>query len=228
MFIGWEVLDSAETQRGVVPGQNRQIDVTLRMNEQMAGPGFLGVGWGSQKMRGAEIWFCTIKEEFLDTYDGFAEACSESYRQDDTADMFSCCLAPGTQHAAPICADSSNPIFYELEVVDWCLQNDQSLVTVRAPVCDDNYNDIGEGRTCFRLYSTEDRKMDFILAYNPLAQNRPHGYQRRTAAQVDLIAGVLTQAETQIADDGLIATHAIFMLLSWMILAPAGVYVSCN
>ena len=67
--------------------------------------------------------------------------------------------------------------------------------------------------------------MDFIVAYNTLLSNRPHGYQRRTNAQVDLNAGVLTQSEAGIADDGLIATHGAFMLVGWLLLAPWGVFV---
>jgi hypothetical protein len=68
--------------------------------------------------------------------------------------------------------------------------------------------------------------MDFIVSYNPMALNRPHGYQRRTSAQVDLIAGALTQRESLVTDTGLLATHGVFMLVAWMIAAPLGIFVS--
>ena len=68
-------------------------------------------------------------------------------------------------------------------------------------------------------------KMDFIVAFN-LNAIVNHGYMKRTSAQVDLNAGFLTESEAPIADEGLIATHAVFMLIAWMLVAPASVFVS--
>ena len=132
--------------------------------------------------------------------------------------MFSCCIAPGGLHYVNECSNQeTNPNHYDLEVVDWCLSETSSSVTVRAPACAENN---AEDKNCFRL-----GKSDFIVAYNPLSQDRPHGYQRRTSGQVDLNAGVLTQREAETADEGLIATHAVFMLIAWMLFAPWAIFV---
>lgn len=181
-------------------------------------------------MLGAEIWFCTVNDQAMKSLGPFPDECVLQTEKTEREELFSCCVAPGTMHNAPVCSGVDAPIYYDLEVTDWCLSLESSSVTVRAPVCDDDAVDgtFGDPRECFRLSSTSDGKMDFIVAYNPLAQNRPHGYQRRTSAQIDLKGGVLTSAESQISDEGLIATHAVFMLLSWMVLAPAGIFVGLS
>jgi hypothetical protein len=43
---------------------------------------------------------------------------------------------------------------------------------------------------------------------------------------MDLIGGDLTERESLVTDQGLLATHAIFMLIAWMICAPVGIFVS--
>lgn len=180
-------------------------------------------------MNGAEIWFCTIDEDSFDSVGpSFPEECSET--NNSTVPMFSCCLAPGKNHIKPECANSEAAVFYELEVVDWCLSTTQSLVTLRAPLCndDDTEGDTSQdtSRNCFLQSSTPGGEIDLMVAFNPSDQTRPHGYQRRTHVQVDLSAGSLTQAESVVADEGLLAAHAIFMLFVWMLLAPLGVFVS--
>ena len=95
---------------------------------------------------------------------------------------------------------------------------------MRAPACSDNPSEGGGDelqRDCFQLSPAK----DFIVAYNPRAQGRTHGFQRRTHSQVDLFAGVLTQSEGGTADEGLIATHAIFMLVAWLLFAPWAIFV---
>lgn len=180
-------------------------------------------------MNGAEIWFCAIDgDAFNSASSSFPDECSET--NNSTLPMFSCCLAPGKKHIKPECADSKASVFYELEVVDWCLSTTQSSVILRAPLCNDDDMD-GDtsqhaSRNCFLQSSTADGEMDLIVAFNPSDQTRPHGYQRRTHVQVDLSAGSLTQAESVVADEGLLAAHAIFMLFVWMLLAPLGVFVS--
>lgn len=213
--------------------------MTLSFLEQMQEPGYIGIGWESQVMKGAHMWFCTVnEEEFGEIRDNMPEDCRERFldsedEEDDlAATLFSCCLAIGTLHNAPQCVQPDDArAYYELEVTNACLSNTMAAVTVKAPVCATGEDQDGSDsivlsrRTCFKTSSTPDGKMDFIAAYNPLSAIRPHGYQRRTSAQVDLTAGILTQEETETVDSGLIATHGIFMLLGWLILAPWGIFI---
>lgn len=206
------------------------IDVSLTVMEEMEGPGYIGIGWGKQGMNGAHIWFCPVNFGELMAMGGIPNKCSANMTDSLKRNVFSCCLAPGTHHNAPVCSEPGDEPYYTLDVVDWCLSKEESSVTVRALVCKDdvggNNNANGTIKECFEMSSTPDGKMDFIVAYNPLSNSRPHGYQRRTNAQVDLIAGILTQGEAQTADKGLIATHGVLMLVGWMLLAPWGVFVS--
>lgn len=204
------------------------IDVTLSIQEPMEGPGYLGIGWEELAMKGAHIWFCTVDNDSLQAYLPLPSDCTAP-NATSPSPMFSCCLAPGTYHEKPLCSKSSDDLFYSLEITDWCISSETSSVTVRAPVCNNDETvaiDSGsEKRNCFRTVSTEDGAMDFIVAYNRVANSRPHGYQRRTNAQIDLTAGVFTQEEASTADDGLIATHGAFMLFGWLGLAPWGVFI---
>lgn len=212
---------------GEVNSKGRSITVTLKASQRMSGPGFLGVGWGSSVMNGAEIWFCTIiSDKFSSITRPFPDSCSSAT---DNASLeqaaFSCCVARGNQ-AKPSCVDSEASVFYPLEVVDWCLSESESIISVQAPVCNDEVKLSSDGqRNCFALSSTPEGDIDMIVAYNPSAQNRPHGFQRRSSSRVNLKAGILTQLEESLADDGLIAYHAISMYIFWMFLAPLGVFI---
>ena len=141
--------------------------------------------------------------------------------------MFSCCLAPGTHHNVPQCiSHSDSDPHYSLDIVDWCLSSDASSVTVRTLICNDKEeNAVSTGKKCFQIGPTANGRMDLVVAYSTISQHRPHGYQRRTDAQVDLRAGIVTQDEAATADPGLIATHGVFMMIGWMILAPWGVFI---
>ena len=228
--VSWSVNDPSTTDRTLQAGEGRNIEVTVSANEIMEGAGYIGIGWGKQEMNGAEMWFCTVNKNLFPSRGALPRDCQSSGRDssnDDTREsMFSCCVARGGLHAVPACADLGDDVFYELDVVDWCLSTSSSSVTIISTVCSDEDGDSDLQRDCFRLSSTPEGKMDFIVAYNPFVQNRPHGYQRRTAAQVDLNAGVLTQSESELADVGLLATHALFMLVAWMICAPWAIFVS--
>jgi hypothetical protein len=201
------------------------IEVTMNFNERMNNPGFLGVGWRSQQMKGAEIWWCTVNADVFAT-ETFPDACdANSGKVNFGNKLFSCCVADGGLHVQPVCSSPDASVYYELTIVDWCLTPGTSRVTVTAPVCDDNEQLTNGKVNCFRTTSNANGEMDFIVAFNP---NRigNHGYQMRTAAAVDLSAGVLTQNESDTADVGLIATHAIFMLFGWMVFAPMAIFVS--
>jgi hypothetical protein len=220
--------DPSLEDRKLQLGQGRTIEVTVKANELMQDPGYIGIGWGSQQMSSAEIWFCTINTDEFKDKGTLANECPRN-RANLGETMFSCCVTPGTMHGIPRCAVPGDEIFYPVEVAESCLTTDSSSVTIRAPVCMDPADDTspeGPLRNCFRLSSTPDGKMDFIVSYNPMALNRPHGYQRRSSAQMDLIGGDLTERESLVTDQGLLATHAIFMLIAWMICAPVGIFVS--
>jgi hypothetical protein len=224
--LGWliEVPSVADTR--VEPDLGSTIEVTLIANERMNAPGYLGVGWRSQVMKGAEIWWCTVNSDAY-ALETFPDSCDAENKVDLQQKMFSCCVAPGELHVQPVCSDENDAVHYELTVVDWCLTPVSSRVVVNAPVCDDDYDaESSDGKVnCFRTASNTNGEMDFIVAYNP---NRigNHGYQMRTAAAVDLSAGILTQSEAHVADTGLIATHAMFMLFGWCVLTPMAIFVS--
>ncbi|CAJ1957528.1 unnamed protein product [Cylindrotheca closterium] len=206
---------TAEQDSGEEPG--RTVEVTLTAEEGFDGVGFMGVGWRARTMNGADIWFCTIDPENFVVTPGSCDS-----RQTEPF-AFNCCVARGA-NVMPNCLGLSDPDFYPLQVVDWCLDADQSSVTIRADVCAGD--DVGgKTRNCFQSSSNGDGTMNMIAAYNP-SRVRPHGFQRRTSTVVDLKAGIQTADEGNVAQEGLIAYHAITMLVFWMFLAPIGIFVA--
>mmetsp|Transcript_5710 Transcript_5710/g.13451 ORF Transcript_5710/g.13451 Transcript_5710/m.13451 type:complete len:1254 (+) Transcript_5710:47-3808(+) len=190
------------------------IELTLTANAEMEGAGFLGVGWRSRKMAGAEIWFCTVNPGLFGQ--GITPNCDD---RQTTPDMFQCCVASGA-NVKPSCLSPEDSRHYELDVINWCLSPEESSVTVKALVCDEHVE-----TDCFDISSNPDGSIDMIVSYNPNDQNRPHGFQRRTSTVVDLKAGIMTASEDGVADTGLIAYHGITMLVFWMIMAPIGIYI---
>lgn len=225
--MGWQIENPTAADLRAQPDMISTIQVSMNINVRMNAPGFLGVGWRSQEMKGAEIWWCTVNADVFAT-ETFPDACdADSDKVNLEKKLFSCCVADGGLHVQPVCSGADAAVFYELTIIDWCLTPGTSSVTVTAPVCDDTEQFANGKVNCFRTSSNANGEMDFIVAYNP---NRigNHGYQMRTAAAVDLSAGVLTQSESDTADVGLIATHAIFMLCGWMLFAPMAIFVSLN
>lgn len=225
--MGWQIEVPSAADTSVEPDLGGTIEVTLIANERMNAPGFLGVGWRSQVMRGAEIWWCTVNSEPF-AAETFPSSCDgTTSKMDVEPKMFSCCVSPGQLHVQPVCSNENDAVHYELTVIDWCLTPESSRVIVSAPVCaDDDDSAFVDGKVnCFRTTSNENGEMEFIVAYN---HNRigNHGYQMRTGAAVDLSAGILTQSEAHVADTGLIATHAVFMLFGWCVLTPIAIFVS--
>jgi len=222
--LGWQIDVPTAADLRDQPDMKSTIEVSMIFNERMNNPGFLGVGWRSQEMKGAEIWFCTANADVFAT-ETFPEVCdANSNKVNLEKKLFSCCIADGGLHVQPVCSSPDAAVYYELTIVDWCLTPGTSRLVVTAPVCDDNAQFDNGKVNCFRTTSKANGDMDFIVAYNP---NRigNHGYQMRTAAAVDLSAGVMTQVESETADVGLIATHAIFMLFGWMVLAPMAIFI---
>ena len=220
----WAFKDEEETTE-------RLIDVTLATMKEMSQPGYLGVGWRESKMKDAEIWFCTINEADFNSYraslpeNAFPDECTP---EDNVGKpMFSCCLASGKAQVMPECSTEDDGVYYKLEVIDWCLTQEKSEVVVQAPVCADDVTDANFDGNCFRLTSdSSNDEIDFIVAYNVNGLTSPHGMNQRTNAKANLNEGIQTVAETTVSDTGLIVTHALFMLFSWMVLAPLAIFVS--
>jgi len=218
MSMSWAIRDTPVTAEELVDDDNsgptRTIEVTLTANEGFDGAGFMGIGWRARTMNGAEIWFCRINPENFVVTPG---SCVGERQTEPQA--FSCCVARGG-NVVPQCLEENDQSYYPLQVIDWCLDEEESSVKIRTDVC------FGEQKTsnCFEPSSNGDGTIDMIVAYNP-SRVRPHGFQRRTSTVVDLKAGILTAEETAIAQEGLIAYHAITMLVFWMFLAPIGIYI---
>eukprot|EP00980_Cylindrotheca_fusiformis_P016407 scaffold4891_cov140-Cylindrotheca_fusiformis.AAC.4 len=198
----------------------RSMEMTVTAHHVMDGAGFLGIGWRARFMFGADIWFCRVNpSEFGAFPRPFPDSCD--VRQ-AAPEMFLCCVATGV-NVVPTCREPNDPGFYELNVLSWCLSTSEASVTLRTAVCND---DDEEKNGCFELASNIDGTIDVIAAFNPSAQNTPHGFQRRTSSVVDLKAGILTAPESGVADTGLIAYHAVTMMVFWMFLAPMGIYIA--
>ena len=183
----------------------RFIDLTLRVGELIQ-DGYVGIGWGSDSMRGAEMWFCTANNNVEPS-----DTCSEAISTDT---YFSCCVAEANNHVVPHCLDES----YHLEVISSCLSNEESFVTIQAPLCKLNG---GEGDECFELPFSN---TDFIAAYSPLGVG-PHGFSRRTSGQLDLNTGWGSAASSEAANGGLFALHGGTMIICWFILVPAAIWI---
>lgn len=204
--ISWTFTQSSD--------KTRNIDVTLRVDELIQG-GFVGVGWGSQSMEGAEIWFCTATDK--------AEPSSSCEVQPHETEgdtpivaepVFSCCVSQSRSHAVPQCVDEK----YQLEVIDSCISPEEySFVILRAPLCKLN----GNRTTCFYL---PDGELDFIAAFSPHIVG-PHGFSRRTAGRLNLRTGWGTSASSDSANGGLFALHGGTMIVCWFILVPAAIWI---
>ena len=118
MTVKWTIQKPSELDDATVKST---LELTLTANAKMEGAGFLGIGWRSQKMAGADIWFCTVD------YGSFwqVQATENCDEQQTSPSMFSCCLASGA-NAKPQCRGSDDPRFYKLDVVSWCLSDDES------------------------------------------------------------------------------------------------------
>lgn len=203
------------------------ISTTLTFNERMNDVGFIAVGWRSKVMKGAEMWWCTVNDGPFRS-EPHSQSCVDGVNEGKppAEQAFSCCVAAGETHVQPVCAPESNPVHYKLTVFDWCFADSMTLLKIKADVCDDTetFTD-GKPVDCFRLESQADGQMEFIVAYNPDRIGN-HGYQMRIGAAANLRLGIITQDEAGVADTGLIATHAIFMLFGWGVLCPLAIFVS--
>mmetsp|Transcript_5046 Transcript_5046/g.9859 ORF Transcript_5046/g.9859 Transcript_5046/m.9859 type:complete len:835 (-) Transcript_5046:1660-4164(-) len=202
LVIGWE-------------REKKYIDFTMRTPE-MIGGGYIGIGWGSRAMKGAEIWFCQSNATFVP----FGDSCfgdddiTPREKVSDDPSPFSCCVAQGENHARPKCDGQDY-----LRVVDSCASNKGSYVRVHARLCKSS----GEGKNCFSANSDD---VDFIAAYNPDDSNAAHGFSRRTGGVTNIALGTAASCSDDSAQAGLFALHGATLLVAWLILAPVAIYVA--
>ena len=175
--------------------------------------GYVGIGFGSQSMVGADIWYCQSVES--------AEVSSNCGNLDEDAvpsliasePAFSCCVAKAGSHIMPRCEEGE----HALEIVDSCVSPGKSFVTLRAPLCKLN----ADGSKCFRLPQGE---IDFIAAYNP-SQSEPHGFGRRTMGRLDLNTGWGAASSSDSSNAGLFALHGGLMIVCWFLFVPSAIWI---
>ena len=187
--------------------------MTLRVNELIDG-GYIGIGFGSQSMVGAEIWYCQITQGAH-----VSPSCSNLHHQEaqfptlSKREAFTCCVASVGSHVVPRCTEDE----YAIEIVDSCLSPTESFVTLRAPLCKLN----ADGSKCFQLQQGE---VDFIAAYSPSLIG-PHGFSRRTMGRIDLNTGWGAASSSDSANAGLFALHGGLMIVCWFVLVPAAIWI---
>ena len=186
--------------------------MTLKVHEFIDG-GYIGIGWGSQLMRDAKMWFCEAKY-----VDDISSSCSEysNVANSDHASDFTCCVAETKTRAKPMCSEQEQS--YHLEIVNSCISQQESFVTIRAPLCETGSE---EKDRCFNINEGE---IEFIAAYNPNGIGS-HGFSRRTMGSLDLNTGFGASAASSASNGGLFALHGGMMLIAWLILAPAAIWI---
>ena len=209
-----DLFDGDMNVRWVVRDKNR-IDFTMSTLEAVSG-GYIGLGWNSKAMKGAEIWFCESRnsKEFK-----LLEACVADAPPENPLDNtgpFTCCVADGERHVRPQC----NSRKY-LTVLDSCASDGGSYVTVRAQLCSSSLG--GEsGSDCF----SHEGDLDFIVAYHPTDVNAAHGFSRRSNGATNLLLGTAATCSDDSAQAGLFALHGATLLFAWLILAPTAIYIA--
>jgi hypothetical protein len=202
LLIEWEHDDGEEF-----------IDFTMTLPDQMINGGYIGLGWGSNIMKGAEMWMClSIKSDGSSTCDN--ETAWETVSNDPGP--FSCCVVDGERHIAPDCSKSTQDY---LTVLSSCSSGMGSYVSVRARVCPGNDN----RRDCF----VHEGNKQFIAAFNPDSATLAHGFSRRQAGSINLVSGgaAATCSNSDSARAGLFALHGTMLLIAWLVLAPIAIYV---
>jgi len=190
--------------------EKEHIVFTMSIPYEMVSGGYIGLGWGSNAMKGAEIWFCWSSDDLI-----LGEACdmdkAPTEKPTGKGGPFTCCVAKGKRHIRPQC-DRSN----YLSVLDSCASDQGSFVTLRAPLC---LND--RKSSCF----DHEGNLDFIAAYNPTDVNAAHGFSRRTGGGTNLALGTASSCSDDSAQAGLFALHGATLLIAWLLLAPIAIYI---
>ena len=193
--------------------EQSHIDFTIHVLEPMSG-GYVGLGWGTNRMKGAEIWFCEFNAEVPWLLTSSCLDNTGTSSQDVGA--FSCCVAPGMKHVRPEC----DPSYTYLTVLDACSSSEDSHVRLRAELCSDNTQD----GSCFYHGTVGD--VDFIAAYSPLGSSLAHGFRNRMTGTTNLANGMAATCSSEdSAQAGLFALHGATLLISWLFLVPIAIYV---
>lgn len=191
------------------------IDLIIRVFEPMSG-GYVALGWGSNAMKGAEMWFCEFNADIpsLST-----SSCSNSTSPAQDVGAFSCCVANGKKHVRPEC-DSS---YSYLSVLDSCSSSSEdSYVRLRAELCSSGYS--AEDGSCFLHGTVGD--VDFIAAYSLLGSSLAHGFKNRMTGSTNLANGLAATCSSEdSAQAGLFALHGISLLIAWLVFVPIAIYV---
>ena len=205
----------------------KNFDLSLMVTEPIEKTGFVGLGFGCDKMICSEFWFCTVNRTALTEKNIYDDCDTTSYH--DIEGAVSCCVAPGTTHVTPTCFTEEEAGYYPLNVVDSCMTNTFTSINMRAPICPINTNN-GDGEqnsaasNCFNLFGmTENRNIDFIAAYNTIDHTRPHGPSSRTSGKMNLSTGFVTSTGTRNLQ--VFSVHGCLMLFAWLFCAPLGIYI---
>ena len=194
------------------------IDFTMIAPDRRVSGGYIGLGWKSNIMKGAEIWFCVSRMSDKDD----DETCDldETPPDKPSGDRgpFSCCVADGERHVAPDCDRTTRENY--LMVLNSCASGKRSYVTVRARLCPSHSSE-EERRDCF----SHGGDMQFIAAYNPDDADVAHGFSRRNAGSANLAIGNVSTCSDDSAKAGLFALHGAVLLVAWLLLAPIAMYV---
>eukprot|EP00581_Thalassiosira_minuscula_P007700 CAMPEP_0183709744 /NCGR_PEP_ID=MMETSP0737-20130205/5727_1 /TAXON_ID=385413 /ORGANISM="Thalassiosira miniscula, Strain CCMP1093" /LENGTH=1527 /DNA_ID=CAMNT_0025937921 /DNA_START=98 /DNA_END=4681 /DNA_ORIENTATION=+ len=188
------------------------IDFTMFSDEEILG--YVGLGWRSSTMKGAEIWFCESKDESKHIDGVCSGEKSPPEKPLENPGPFSCCVAQGYSHVRPECEGQNY-----LSVLDSCVSKNDggSYVMVRAKLCS-TAND----SNCF--YDNGD-DLEFIAAYNPDDASAAHGFSRRQGGSTNLVTGTAATCSDDSAQAGLFALHGATLLIAWLVLAPIAIYV---
>ncbi|KAL3784911.1 hypothetical protein ACHAW5_006233 [Stephanodiscus triporus] len=208
--IHWQVHDGGE-----------HIDFTLSTPDIKVSGGYVGLGWNSNIMKGAEVWFCVSSES---DDDGGDETCDVDEIPPETPSSdpgpFSCCVVDGDRHVALDCDGITRENY--LTVLKSCASAKRSYVTVRARLCQSPSSGKEETkRDCF----SHEGDLQFIAAYNPDGVNVAHGFSRRKAGSTNLAIGYAATCSDDSNNAGLFALHGALLLTAWLILAPIAIYV---
>jgi len=196
----------------------KRFDISLTLHEPMKGAGYIGIGWGCQKMSCAEFWFCSVNNSnFIQK--GLADSCDESSKPN--YEPISCFVSTGASYVKPTCAFEGDDIFYPLNIKKSCFTSTTTSLNIQVSVCKKKDSTPSK---CFDLYGmAEDENIDYIAAHDTIDGNRPHGPLGRTSGAISLSTG--SAASSRNSSTGVFGVHGAFMLFAWMFCAPLGIFI---
>uniref|UniRef100_A0A7S1FVP3 Cytochrome b5 heme-binding domain-containing protein n=1 Tax=Corethron hystrix TaxID=216773 RepID=A0A7S1FVP3_9STRA len=215
------VLDNElEIEWTLSEGNKKDLQITLLLNKEMTGNGYIGMGVGRIVMDDSTIWFCAVKR--TTPKPSFSNDCP--LEEDHTGRFFDCCAAKGHGHSVE-CIDASKEgkKFYMLNVIESCIMKEKATVTFIVPLC--TAKEKGKDlKNCYDLVLNDEEIIDFIAAYNYLDQSRTHGPSRRSSGTIHLENP--TRSNTvSVQKQSFFIVHGVFMLVAWLLLVPGGIFI---